>query len=57
MPHCNYKGRRFLYFSRIVAKSSVYISLFREHEDRANDMDTIEYVAFRYDTAEVENGL
>ena len=42
------------HFSRIVAKR---ISLFREHSGRTNDMDTIEYATFRYDTAEVKNGL
>ena len=33
------------------------ISLFHEHSDRTNDMDTIEYATCRYDTAEMENGL
>ena len=42
--------------SRIVVKRSV-ISLFREHSDRTNDMDTIEYATFRYDMAEVKNSL
>ena len=32
------------------------ISLSREHSGRSNDMDTIEYATFRYDTFEVENG-
>ena len=41
-------------------RSETYrVSLFREHSDRTNDMDTIEYATFRYDTFdhEVENGL
>ena len=33
------------------------ISLFRVHSSRTNDMDTIEFGTFRYDTTEVENGL
>ena len=49
-----YKGR----FPLQPYRSETYrISLFREHSDRTNDMDTIEYATFRYDTAEVENGL
>ena len=31
--------------------------MFREHPGRTNDMDTIEYATFLYDTVEVENGL
>ena len=31
--------------------------MFREHSGRTNDMGTIEYATFRYDTVEVENGL
>ena len=31
--------------------------MFREHSGKTNDMDTIEYATFRYDTIEVENGL
>ena len=39
-------------------RSETYrVSLFREHSDRTNDMDTIEYTLFCYDTVEVENGL
>ena len=39
-------------------RSETYrISLFREHSSKTNDMDTIEYVSFRYDTVKVENGL
>ena len=39
-------------------RSETYrISLFRERSGRNNDMGTIEYATFRYDTAEVENGL
>ena len=39
-------------------RSETYrISLFRERSGRTNDMGTIEYATFRYDTAEVENGL
>ena len=33
------------------------ISLFREHSDRTNDIDTVEYATFRNDTVEVENSL
>ena len=32
------------------------MSLFREHSSRTNDMVTIEYATFRYDTVEVESG-
>ena len=31
--------------------------MFYEHFGWTNDMDTIEYATFRYDTVEVENGL
>ena len=31
--------------------------MFREHSGRTNDMDTIKYATFRYDTVEVENWL
>ena len=31
--------------------------MFREHSSKTNDMDTIEYATFRYDTVKVENGL
>ena len=31
--------------------------MFREHSGRTNDMDTIEFATFRYDTVEAENGL
>ena len=31
--------------------------MFREQSSKTNDMDTIEYATFRYDTVEVENGL
>ena len=41
----------------IRIKCAISISLFREHSGRTNDMDTIEFATFRYDTVEVENGL
>ena len=48
------KGR----FPLQMYRSETYrISLFRERSGRTNDMGTIEYATFRYDTAEVENGL
>ena len=31
--------------------------MFCEHSGRTNDMDTMEYATFRYDTVEMENGL
>ena len=33
------------------------ISLLREHPGVTNDIDTIEYATFRYDTVEVEKAL
>ena len=49
-----YQGR----FPLQPYRSETYrISLFRERSGRTNDMGTIEYATFRYDTAEVENGL
>ena len=48
------KGR----FPLQTYRSETYrISLSREHSGRTNDMDTIEYATFRYDTVEVENEL
>ena len=41
------------HFSRIVAKRTV----FHCFVIWTNDMDTIEYATFRYDTVEVENAL
>ena len=39
-------------------RSETYrISLFCDPSGKTNDMDTIEYATFRYDTVEVENGL
>ena len=49
-----YKGR----FPLQPYRSETYrISLFCDPSGKTNDMDTIEYATFRYDTVEVENGL
>ena len=46
------------HFSRIVAKRSAsHCKLFDDYSSRTNDINTIEYATFRYDTVEVENGL
>ena len=45
-------------FSLKPYRSETYrISLFCDPSGKTNDMDTIEYATFRYDTVEVENGL
>lgn len=44
-------------FNHSLANVEYLISLFCEHSDRTNDMDTIDYATFCYHTTQVENGL
>ena len=53
MSCCTTDYKLVFHFNRIVTKRSV----FREQTGRTNDMDTLEYATFCYDTVKVENGL